>query len=412
MSIQSSYKSCSDNMQVKKKGYKQTEIGLIPEDWEVISVDKISKITTGDKDTQNKIADGKYPFFVRSQEIERINSYSFDGEAVLTSGDGVGVGKIFHYIKGKFDFHQRVYSIHDFNKYDGKFFYYYFSNHFFERVMQMTAKSSVDSVRREMISNMNIPLPPTLQEQQAIAQVLSDTDRCIESMQQLITKKKAIKQGAMQELLKGKKRLAGFDGEWETKKLGEIADINMGQSPLSMFYNNEGNGLPLIQGNADVKNRQTIIRSYTSYWPKNANKGDIIMTVRAPVGKIAKASFNCCIGRGVCSIIYKNDYLFFYLIFKENSWSKISTGSTFDSINSNQIKEVEINLPKDIQEQQAIAQILSDMDAEIEALSVQLHKTKALKQGLMQELLTGKTRLVKPKTYNEQDLKLNTAAEP
>src|SRR5512137_788468 len=97
-------------MQVEK-GYKQTEIGLIPNDWEVDTIQRLATITTGAKNTQDKIDDGEYPFFVRSQIVERINSYSFNGEAVLTAGDGVGTGKVFHYVNGKFDFHQRVYKI-------------------------------------------------------------------------------------------------------------------------------------------------------------------------------------------------------------------------------------------------------------------------------------------------------------
>ncbi|RRO13581.1 restriction endonuclease subunit S [Flavobacteriaceae bacterium 14752] len=378
------------------KGYKQTEIGLIPEDWEVISVDEISKITTGDKDTQNKIADGKYPFFVRSQEIERINSYTFDGEAVLTSGDGVGVGKIFHYIKGKFDFHQRVYSIHDFNKYDGKFFYYYFSNHFFERVMQMTAKSSVDSVRREMISNMNIPFPPTIQEQQAIAQVLSDTDRCIESMQQLIAKKKAIKQGAMQELLTGKKRLADFSGKWETKKLGEVAFIKTGSK------NNQDK---VVDGYYPFFVRSQSIEKINSY---SYDCEAILVPGEGGIGSIfhyINGKFDVHQRVYVISNFSENIYgKYVYLFMKEHFGMhamKNTVKATVDSLRLPTFKEFEIKLPNDIQEQQAIAQILSDMDAEIEALTAQLHKTKALKQGLMQELLTGKTRLVKP--YRQED---------
>ncbi|WP_421948845.1 restriction endonuclease subunit S [Phaeodactylibacter xiamenensis] len=101
------------NTQRVPKGYKQTEVGVIPEDWEMLQVKNIASITTGGSDTQDRIDDGKYPFYVRSQKVERINQYTFDCEAVLTSGDGVGVGKIYHYIDGKFDFHQRVYCIYN-----------------------------------------------------------------------------------------------------------------------------------------------------------------------------------------------------------------------------------------------------------------------------------------------------------
>ncbi|HIO90539.1 MAG TPA: restriction endonuclease subunit S, partial [Campylobacterales bacterium] len=102
-------------------------IDNLPSDWKIDIVKNHCKITTGSKNTQDAIKDGDYPFFVRSQTIESINTFSFDGEAVLTAGDGVGVGKVFHYINGKFDYHQRVYNMHSFsNQLDGKFFYLYF----------------------------------------------------------------------------------------------------------------------------------------------------------------------------------------------------------------------------------------------------------------------------------------------
>jgi type I restriction enzyme S subunit len=188
-------------------GYKQTELGEIPEDWEVNYIGRVLSITTGDKNTQDKFDDGLYPFFVRSQTIERINSYSFDGEAVLTAGDGVGTGKIYHYIDGKFDYHQRVYLMHNFcDLLDGYYFYIFFSNNFYDRIMSMTAKSSVDSVRREMIADMKIVLPP-IDEQLEISKALSDMDKEIDNLNKRLNKTQQIKQGMMQELLTGKTRL-------------------------------------------------------------------------------------------------------------------------------------------------------------------------------------------------------------
>lgn len=187
---------------------KHTEIGDIPEDWNLEYIENFAHITTGSKNTEDRIQDGQYPFFVRSQKVERINTYSFDGEAVLTAGDGVGTGKIFHYIKGKFEVHQRVYRIFDFSKHvNGYFFYLYFSTRFYSRIMQMTAKSSVDSVRREMIARMLIPLPPTDEEQTAIAKVLSDMEAEIAALEQRREKTRALKQAMMQELLTGRTRL-------------------------------------------------------------------------------------------------------------------------------------------------------------------------------------------------------------
>ena len=121
-------------------------------DWEVKKLGDLANIGTGKKDTQDKVEDGKYPFFVRSQIVERINSYSFDGEAILTAGDGVGVGKVFHYINGKFDYHQRVYKLSDFKEgTSGRYIYEYFKKNFIREVTKYTAKTSVDSVRMEMI---------------------------------------------------------------------------------------------------------------------------------------------------------------------------------------------------------------------------------------------------------------------
>ena len=198
----------------------------------------------------------------------------------------------------------------------------------------------------------------------------------------------------MQQLLTGKQRLPGFRGRWEMKRLGDVAEIVMGQSPSSLNYNAKGLGLPLIQGNADIENRWTIKRFFTTEITKRGKCGDILMSVRAPVGEISRAMFDVCLGRGVCAIRYANDFMYHYLISQEPSWAKLSKGSTFDSVNSADVKALEVCLPKDSDEQTAIATILSDMDAEIAALEARRDKTKAIKQGMMQELLTGRTRLI------------------
>ena len=201
-----------------RKGYKLTEVGELPEDWDICKVKDLCSITTGSKNTEDNVPDGKYPFFVRSQKVERINSYSFDGEGVLTAGDGVGTGKIFHYINGKCDIHQRVYLMYDFNNSIlPYYFFYYFKYYFYDRIMKMTAKSSVDSVRKDMIAEMRVAVP-SISEQMIITSSLSDIDSLISSLEQLIAKKRLIKQGAMRELLTGKKRLAGFDGEWKNTR--------------------------------------------------------------------------------------------------------------------------------------------------------------------------------------------------
>lgn len=175
--------------------------------WKKEKIENISSIQTGNKNTEDKIEGGKYPFYVRSSIVERIDSYTYDEEAVLTAGDGVGTGKVFHYVNGKFDLHQRVYKISDFDSsVEAYYFYLYFSNNFLKRIKAMSAKSSVDSVRREMISEMDIKLP-SIEEQKAISQVLLNMDAEIESLEKKLEKYKKLKEGMMQELLTGRIRL-------------------------------------------------------------------------------------------------------------------------------------------------------------------------------------------------------------
>lgn len=163
------------------------------EAWEQRKVEDIAIVNTGKKDTQDAVTDGAYDFYVRSPKIEKINSYSYNGEAVLTVGDGVGVGKVFHYVNGKFDYHQRVYKISDFKNYNGLFFYYYFSNNFKYEARKYNAKTSVDSVRREMITKMNFP-DTSLNEQVQVGQFFKEIDNIITLHQRKLHRLSKIKQ--------------------------------------------------------------------------------------------------------------------------------------------------------------------------------------------------------------------------
>ena len=142
-------------------------LGEVPEHWEVKKLGYLCHVQTGARDTEHAVEDGKFPFFVRSQTIERINSKSFDCEAVLTAGDGAGVGKVFHHYEGPFDFHQRVYMMNNFSGISGRFFFHYFRELFYRVALEGGAKSTVDSLRRPMVTNFPICLPPK-KEQEAI----------------------------------------------------------------------------------------------------------------------------------------------------------------------------------------------------------------------------------------------------
>jgi len=261
------------------------------------------------------------------------------------------------------------------------------------RLERFDAATSVPTLNRNNLVGHPIQLPP-LPEQHVIAGALSDVDALLGGLDRLIAKKRNLKQAAMQQLLTGQTRLPSFSGEWEVKRLGDIAEIVMGQSPSSSNYNSTGHGLPLIQGNADITRRKAIKRIFTTQVTKCGKAGDILMSVRAPVGEVSRTMFDVCLGRGVCAIRFPNDFLYHCLILLEPAWAKHSKGSTFDSVNSTDVRAVEISLPADSSEQTAIAAVLSDMDAELAALEARRAKTRALKQAMMQELLTGRIRLV------------------
>ena len=167
--------------------------------WEEKYIGDICKIQTGKSNTQDETSQGIYPFYVRSPIVRKSNRYLLDCEAVLTVGDGVGTGKVFHYVQGRFDLHQRVYAMTDFKMVSGKYFYYYFAHFFYDRVMRMTAKTSVDSVRYEMSDRMTI-LVPCKEEQQKIVCFLDRIEKKIKNAEEELNLLEKNKSGFLQQL--------------------------------------------------------------------------------------------------------------------------------------------------------------------------------------------------------------------
>ena len=405
-------------------GYKQTEVGLIPEDWEVKPFTQVTDlITCGIAATPQYVHESRgFPFLSSTNVKEgRIlwSGYKHicaDLHRQLYRNNPPKNGDILYSRVGTFgeaavvdvDFEFSVYVsltlIKPGKPLDSLFLMQLLNSEAYKRRAkdQIYLGGGVGNLNVDVVRRYPIVIPP-LPEQRAIAAALSDVDALLTKLDQFIAKKRDLKQAAMQQLLTGQTRLPGFGGEWEVKRLGEVAQIVMGQSPSSANYNTKGLGLPLTQGNADIANRKTIRRIFTTEITKLGKCGDILMSVRAPVGEISRAVFDVCLGRGVCAIRYPNDFLYHYLISQEPSWAKLSKGSTFDSVNSADVKKLEVHLPRDVAEQTAIATVLSDMDAELAALEARRDKTRALKQGMMQELLTGRIRLVGPDAYNRTD---------
>lgn len=170
--------------------------------WEQRKAKEVCSIGTEKSNTQDQVDDGKYPFYIRSDVPVRSNKYLYDCEAVITIGDG-NIGKVFHYVNGKFDLHQRCYKMTDFKDIWGKYFFYYFSTKFYDRAMKMTAKATVDSVRLEMISEMDIKKPPQISEQKQIAEFFTYLDNLITLHQRKLEETKKYKKALMQLLLTG-----------------------------------------------------------------------------------------------------------------------------------------------------------------------------------------------------------------
>ena len=185
---------------------KNSELGEIPEDWEVVKLGEVARIKTGSKNNQDKADNGLYPFFVRSETVERINTFSYACEAILVPGEG-GIGKIFHYINGKFDAHQRVYVIREFQNTVAKFVYFAMVHSFGAYAMENSVKATVDSLRLPTFKNFQFAAPKSNSEQTAIAQILSDMDSEIAALEARAAKLAQIKQGLMQNLLTGKIRV-------------------------------------------------------------------------------------------------------------------------------------------------------------------------------------------------------------
>lgn len=278
----------------------------------------------------------------------------------------------------------------------------------FAAVNERCGGSTRTRIARGALGQIPIALPPTKAEQEAIAGALSDADALIESLEQLLAKKRQLKQGAMQQLLTGKKRLPGFGGEWVVKRLGELAKIQRGASPRPIdspiwFDENSSVGWVRI---SDVTSSGMYLHETTQRLSplgiqnsRPVSRGSLIMSICATVGRPIITEIDVCIHDGF--VVFDNlrankHFLYYALKFIEGDWSRHGQTGSQMNLNTGLINRTEVPVPPTTEEQTAVATILSDMDAEIAALEEKLAKARAIKQGMMQELLTGRIRLVHP----------------
>lgn len=255
------------------------------------------------------------------------------------------------------------------------------------RQSQLESKGSTfREITLAQIRRIQLPIPP-IAEQQAIAEALSDADALIESLEQLLAKKRDIKQGAMQQLLTGKRRLPGFEGEWETRCLGEIARL---YQPLTISAKDfSAAGYPVYGANGVVG----------FYEKTNHETWQITVTCRGSTCGTVNRTVDRCWITGNAMVVNCDDYpevnktFLFYLLCNQDL-SICITGTGQPQIVRTPLATFELKMPPINEEQTAIAQVLTDMDNEIAAFETKLSKARQIKQGMMQELLTGRIRLV------------------
>jgi type I restriction enzyme, S subunit len=420
-----------------KPGYKQTEVGVIPEEWSVQScADVCVKIQDG---THFSPSTGGNDFlYVTSKNIgfgvlnvsyaARISSAQHKaiyrrcdvrfGDLLLTK-DGANTGNAaLNTLEEEFSLLSSV----AFLRFDpkkhiaGYFLQQILSNFGQRRIKDAMAGNAITRLTLDKIRKLQFPVPPLL-EQRAIAEALSDVDALIGELDRLIAKKRDLKQAAMQELLTGQKRLPGFSGEWEVKRLGELADIISGGTPKTTepsYWNGGINwctptditGCP---GRYLVETERTISEvGLASCAAHVLPIGTLLLCSRATVGEVRIAGCEVCTNQGFKSLVCKedinNEFLYYKLLTMKQQIIERAIGSTFLEISKRETTALELRIP-DYTEQTAIAEVLADMDAEIAALERRRDKTRALKQGMTQELLTGRTRLVDSSAnYGEQGI--------
>lgn len=382
-------------------GYKQTEVGVIPIDWDVTTVGGEFSIQLGKMLDSEKNVGVPKPFlgnravqwgWVDLSDIGDIKLTPSDmqrfrlreGDLLVCEGGEIGRAAIWKQPIAECYYQKALHRLRPKRGYNITLMLNVLQRLASTSILlNFVTQTSIAHLPKDKFEKVPIPLPPTKAEQEAIAEALSDADALVESLEQLLAKKRHLKQGAMQELLTGKKRLPGFSGEWEVRSLAKIAPLQRGfdlpnpmlqQGPYPVVYSNgvlNHHAAFRVKGPGVVTGRSGTIGTVTfvdqDFWPHNTS--------------LWVTSFK------------SNDPRFVYYLYKRIGFERFATGSGVPTLNRNDVHAFKVKIPVIKAEQAAIAAILSDMDAEIAALEAKLSKACQLKQGMMQELLTGKIRL-------------------
>ncbi len=424
-----------------KKGYKQTEIGIIPEEWEIKKIGEISNI-----DPESLCANTNPNYALKYISLEDVDSGKLLNISELIFKNAPSRARriinkqdiLISTVRPNLKSHLLIkHEVKDWicstgfsvirckeliNPYF--IFYHLFFSTINIQINNLISGSNYPAISKKDIELLKIPLPP-LHEQTAIANALSDINALIESLEKLITKKRNIKQGTMQQLLTGKKRLPGFGGDgisrkgykltevgiipedWEVVRLGDVCSKIIDGTHRTPNYINDGIPFYSVENvtNNDFFNTKFISKQehYQLIKRCKPEKGDILLTRIGTLGLTklinweVEASIYVSLALLKLNSIINNNYLYVFTKSKQfiNNVEKRSLINAIpQKINMEEICKISIVVPINKEEQTAIAEVLSDMDSEIEALEKKLNKYKKVKQGMMQELLTGKKRLI------------------
>lgn len=405
-----------------RPGYKRTEVGVIPEEWEVKRIgDLFNVAASGDLDAlrTSDIQDTDFQYPIYSNSLENLGLYGyasyntyFQDSITVTARGTLGIA---NYRDHPYVAIGRVLVLQPKTKLEGRFFSYYIST----RISFAVESTGVPQLTAPQISKYVVPLPP-LPEQRAIAEALADVDALLAAQDRLIAKKRAIKQAAMQDLLTGRVRLPGFmrkpgykkteigeiPEDWELKKMDEVATVDPDSLGANTVPDYEFRYISIenVEKGSLLGHSEQIFRTAPSRARKRIKKGDVLFcTVRPNLQShllFSDESDDWVCSTGFCILRSQKDFsspeFVFFQVFAPVITKQVEAliaGSNYPAISSRDVRTLIIPFPS-LPEQRAIAEVLSDMDAEIAALERRRAKTQALKQGMMQELLTGRIRLV------------------
>ena len=402
-----------------KPGYKQTEVGVIPVEWDALAAREIGVFRGGNGfplEAQGARS-GDYPFFkvsdmnnegnetfmttanhwISEHTRKSLGATAFPADAIVFAKVGAAIFLERKKILGQASCidNNMAALVLDRSRADVRFVHTQLLS---KKLGSLVATTALPALNGKQLDAMALALPP-LPEQRAIATALSDVDGLLGGLDRLIAKKRDLKQAAMQQLLTGQTRLPGFHGEWEVKRLGEICEVAMGRTPPRLNQAYWGHGYKWLSI-ADLQTKvvsdsKEEITELAASMMTIIPKGTLLMSFKLSLGRMCFAGCDLFTNEAICSFnrLQANAEFLYYVLGRTDFSLYGKQAVKGYTLNKESLKSIKVALPP-LPEQTAIAEVLTEMDGELAVLEQRREKTRALKQAMMQELLTGQTRLV------------------